>query len=353
MFLKTTKLCLIMSSKQVAASGWLTIMGSKEASEGFAMVCDIENGSLFMVKKNDGLYKCEVATNSWVKLTITPSITEVFMGIDSVHKTPIAIDCNQRKIMLNYGQGSIAVFELNDSDVVKLNIISDLAIGKFTDSRAIIINHEFHIIGAGKWLNKKHIKYDLNAQTIKVLHKFMDIFDLSHIGDHEIVRINNKILMFGGYDGDHFLNNVYEYSIETNKWIQLNCIMPKRMIGFGCVPILNEEYVALFGGGDDVEVDDDIFIFSVQNKTFEQSKIKCPLAANFRAFAFNDRKKDKIITFGYMRDVWKQCKINDIFFPPEYLVKIIYGYYWNEFVHLFTNDNADHYIIDILALLDF
>jgi len=350
-----------MSSKQIFRSSWSSTK-INDAYKGFAIVGDIENGVLYMFKKQDGLYRYEFATDSWIKLTIIPEIQviqssqrcimEVFNGINSIYITPVAIDCNQGKIMLNYAQGSVAIFELYDNDEVKMITVSDLAIGKYLDSRAIMINQKFHIIGVGEYFRKKHIKYDPISQTITVLHQFVDIFDLNHIVNHEIVRIKNKILMFGGYNGHYFLNNIYEYNIEDNKWTQLNCTMPKRMVGFGCVVILNKEYVALFGGGNDVDAYDDIFIFSVQDKTFKKSKIKCPFACNFRAFAFNDRKKDELTTFGYMRDKWKQCEMNNHYFPPQYLIRIIYAYYWHEFVHLFTNF-GDHYSMDIFALFDF
>ena len=52
------------------------------------------------------------------------------------------------------------------------------------------------------------------------------------------------------------------------------------------------------------------------------------------AVAICDRKGDKCITFGFVRDCWSRCGINNHLFPPEYLIRIMLKYYWNEYVHL-------------------
>ena len=93
-------------------------------------------------------------------------------------------------------------------------------------------------------------------------------------------------------------------------------------------------------------------MYSVDDERFETSKIKCPAKADYQAVVVNDRKQDDMITFGYVRDKWRDCGMNYHLFPPQYLIKIICGYYWNEWIHLFRNDNGDHHKIDVFRLFD-
>ena len=53
---------------------------------------------------------------------------------------------------------------------------------------------------------------------------------------------------------------------------------------------------------------------------------------------------------------WKQCGISDHLFPPEYLIRIICGYYINEFVHLIGDmigiENGQHYKINVFDIMN-
>ena len=118
----------------------------------------------------------------------------------------------------------------------------------------------------------------------------------------------------------------------------------------GCAPILNGQIVVLFGGENDNGRHDDIYLYSVRDQTFETSKIKCPTSGDYQAFAIHDGKKDEVTTFGYVRDQWKESMIDNHLFPPQYLIKMICGYYWNEWIHLFRIRTCDHHRVDVFDL---
>ena len=86
---------------------------------------------------------------------------------------------------------------------------------------------------------------------------------------------------------------------------------------------------------------------------FKTVELKCPQSQTYQAFAITERKKDHLITFGYIRSKWRKCRMQNHLFPPEYLIRIICGYYWNEWVHLFGRDDGAHYEIEVFELLDF
>ena len=90
-------------------------------------------------------------------------------------------------------------------------------------AKGIIINNEFQIID------------NLITQNTQMLHDFCETLNTDSIHDHPLVRIRNKILMFGG--GHISMNtnsdNIYDYDINGNKWKKLNCKMPKALKGYG------------------------------------------------------------------------------------------------------------------------
>ena len=122
---------------------------------------------------------------------------------------------------------------------------------------------------------------------------------------------------------------------------------------FGCVSILNRKFVVLLGGDTNASLDgDQIFVYYVQDQIFKKSKLKCPMVGEYEAISVNDREKDETVTFGFIRSRWKECGICDHLFPPQYLLKIICKYYWNEWIHLFGKSKGEHYKIDVLKLFD-
>ena len=70
--------------------------------------------------------------------------------------------------------------------------------------------------------------------------------------------------------------------------------------------------------------------------TFKLSPIKCPEKGRYQPITINDKHKDQFSRFGYIRRNWSECGIDDHLFSPEYLIRIISGYYLNERVHIFS-----------------
>ena len=217
---------------------------------------------------------------------------------------------------------------------------------------AIVINNELHVMGAE---GNRHMKYDINTKSAQWLHNFATLNVYGPRG-HRIVRIKDKILMFGGREPGFNIDGVHEYDINDNKWRTLQCKLPIPIDAFGCTSILNGKFVILCGGSTDDRYNeakmDDIYIYSVFDQTFMKSKIKCPTEGDYQAFSIHDERKDVFATFGFIRSSWRQCGIRDDLFPPEYLVRIICHYYWNEWIHLFRIGYSDHYAINVFKLFD-
>ena len=303
--------------------------------EAFVVTYSPKRNSLFVIERYCGLIEYSQKSNSWIKHKIKSSIGHYVQSCNY----PVAIDCDQNMIYFCSENGVynqhkfLKKLQINDSNACKLEEIENVENNidqyhSLRGTKGVMMNNEFHVIGNGK-----HIKYDTVSKQFKLLHK------TQYIVGHGLVKIkNNKLLMFGGKPrgGDPHrdtLDSVHEYDINAQKWSTLNCKIPKPLHRFGCVPILNDEYIILIGGN----WTDDIYIYSVRNKTFSKSSVKCPKNTNYEAIATMDRNRDEIITFGYVRFIWMQYfNDNNVLYPPKYLIKIICGYYMNQDVHIFA-----------------
>ena len=137
-----------------------------------------------------------------------------------------------------------------------------------------------------------------------------------------------------------------------NLWNKLAVQLPKALAYPACTCILNGQFVLLFGGFNEKDgYQDAIYIYSVREKIFKLSKIKCPERVRYQVIKVNDKNKDTLSTFGWIRCKWKEFGIDDHLFPPEYLIRVICGYYLNEFVHLFSH-TGDQYKINAFDIID-
>ena len=147
------------------------------------------------------------------------------------------------------------------------------------------------------------------------------------------------------------MDTIYEYDTSNDIWTNLKVKMPEKLSFFGCTSILYNKYVVLFGGRYKKKKDS-IWIYSVCDRTFKESKLLCPRKGCFRAFTISDRKRDEMVTFGFVRIKWKECGINDHLFPPQYLIRIIHYYFLNEHIHLFDiSEEGGHWKIDALNII--
>ena len=71
-----------------------------------------------------------------------------------------------------------------------------------------------------------------------------------------------------------------------------------------------------------------ILIYYVHNEIAKKSYIECPITCEtYQLLATKDEAKDNCATFGYVRNEWIKCGLNNHLFPPEYLIRIIYLFY--------------------------
>ena len=341
--------------------------------DSFVTVYNEGQSSLFLITKSQPrpqdmlLFQYSFKMNSWSKYTVTSSM----MGdLGYLMCKPMVMHQNKIYIFRDSDPKAIAILTICDNNQAILQQKQappfDLS-RELIAAKAIMIGGQVHIMG-GEGNSRHHLKYDPMTNSFETLHD-----DFWRIYGYGIIGLKDKILILAGSDGHEDSDIHHQYNINQNKWSRIDCKFPALMGDFGCTKILNGQYVALFGGYTrkhdmdhfvvgswDGEFRDDIFIYSVEEKMFRKSKIKCPNKGIYQAITFCDREQDKITTFGYVRSRWIKCGMEDHLFLPEYLIRILCDYYSSECIHLFRDfgedndhDCGEHHKIDALKLLDF
>ena len=275
-----------------------------------------------------------------------------------IDKICLAINGRENILYILNQQGAVAILKLNQQ-MKPLEWDIKIKLSKSSRIRtlnSIVVDNTIHIINMNDD-NIEHIVYNCKNNNFVVLNNNLKhILNATQIEGAQLISAsNNAILMIGGFQITEF----HEYNFINEKWLKLKIKIPHPMYNFGCTTIINNQYIAIFGGCKKREDDhlnwyytNEIWIYSVYDKTFKKSNVKCPKQDEYKAFTVNNKKRDEIITFGFIRDQWRQCSLNIQLLPPNYLIRLINSYYLNEWIHLFTNyRRKSHWMIDSFKLV--
>ena len=121
---------------------------------------------------------------------------------------------------------------------------------------------------------------------------------------NEPCQIKYRLLSFGAWNYEAASDGIYEYDIIDNRWSTLQTKMPIALAHVACTSVLNGRFVLLFGGKDNShQLRDNIYIYSVFEESIRESTIKCPEKAAYHAITRNDKVKDSLATFGFVRNM--------------------------------------------------
>ena len=311
---------------------------------------DNNTQTIYSVVRFGELFKYQGSQNIWIRQNNTESDIEWYTNYNVM-----AINSQQNKIYMYKGNKDVEILTIPQSPSQKnhWNQINDLNIATGQSAEGLIINNQFHVF-AGE-MNNKHLLLNENTKQWEVIHQFKRKFF-----NHRVIQTHNKLLLFGGLswrspasqNADYYLKQILEFDINLKIWTQSSVSLPRRLSGFGCVSVLNNQYV-LFLGGETTYCKslDSIIIYSIDTQSFRTSMMTCPHRSTFRALSLTNRNQDKIITFGFVRQSWNSCNISDTLFPPKYLINIIINYYWNEWIHLFDCFEGSHWTINVYNIL--
>ena len=127
---------------------------------------------------------------------------------------------------------------------------------------------------------------------------------------------NNKMVVFGGYDGTNYLNDVWEYNLDTNIWTQ-------RPIISTTLPVVRDEHQAIyyndgtnnkmvvFGGQDGTNVFNDVWEYNLDTNVWTQLTPRAIVSRNMSTIYYNDGTNNKMVVFGgqnattFVNSTWK------------------------------------------------
>ena len=295
---------------------------------GYRILFQRKTKSLVAILSNmntDLIYKYLFASNSWRKYELQPP--------KKLNQPNLVLDgaINGDTIYSYTNKHQIAIIKLiNETNKYKLQIIKKVDKNQQLEpwGTAIIIADELH------YINNGHLKYNINTRECNTLTN--KVIPYAAVG---LTKVKNKLLLFGGRK-----DFVREYDIKNNHWKSLPIELFNTMHVRSCTTILNEQMI-LISLADQHGIFK-IYIYEVKTKIIKKSCIKMPYAINRNPccdiFAINDEKEDILLTYGWIRNEYKDT--------PVCLQRLIKKYYVKEIVHLFNSN--EHYKIDATQILN-
>ena len=310
----------------------------------FPIIVDHQNKQLYAIHKERGILQYSFDENMWNKYKTIENLADLPSEF-FYHATPSTVIDSEERMYLCTSKGHLATLKIDAPDSLNFHVIDT---GRdLMGARARMIESELHIIGS-------HSDHDRNYKHLRFNTK-TDTFDTvcnAGFGWPQLIKMKDKLLSFGGYSGDKgYLNKIYEYDIKSNKWERSMQNMPEASIVDGVASVLNEQLILLFGGYDGIECVRKIWIYSMKDEVFTQSKVRCPGRRGGKVLTMNDAIQDELTVFGYIRSQWSECKIHDHLFPPRYLIKIMSKYYMKQWVYL-IEDKGGLWKIDVFDIIN-
>ena len=346
-----------LKTPSLMATSWIKLANIPKGSISNVLYHKNHPKPLIVITTRGNVLKYSLRDNSW-EIYYSDITRHSKYHSDDSRKT--VIDNKTNQIMCIHGRyfrKSLVKLDLNeDHEKAAWNtIIKKIKFGT-TGSSLVMIKGELHIIGGTQ--NRKHLKWNENTKEFVILHD--NVANRNHQTDilihySELVVLENHVIAFGAYDDPDCLDYIHEYDIINNSWKRLTITMPAQgMEYFGCATIMDGQYVLLFGGKASNELQNKIYIYSVKEKSFRESKVRCPKKGTCHAVAVRDKKEEELSVYGYVRYQWGDLQINQQLFPPRYLIQIMRRYYHVEYIHLFHsswNVNLGHWKINVLDVI--
>ena len=256
--------------------------------------------------------------------------------------------------------GPLIVYNMKTTKWNKYPISTDKQKKKyhFWDSTYCKVNNFIHIIGDRE--NNEHGVWDLNKNEYKSLDSINKPKKAIILGGLIYIKKRQKLLLFGGcWEDDHWsstqaTDDILFYDIKQNKWAMASIKLPIKMSSFGYVKTNDDKYLIIFGGIDECNYFlDNIYILDLINMKINECKVKCPVRGEFYAYIQFDNIENNLIVNGYIRNCWKLKEFKSMINLPDVIIKLIQSYmHYNEIVHLFEQNEGEHYKINIDLILD-
>ena len=279
------------------------------------------------------IYKYLFYNNSWKEYNIEPP--KQFNKQRRIY--PKAI--NKGYIYANTQKHEIAMITLiEETNKYKIKIIRKMHKTKeYAYGKSIIIEDEYH------YISSKHTKYNLKTQEYV---KLGTPANKIHNDNYRLFQLKHKLFTIIQNIKDSSYC-IYQYDLEKNcsKSFSINLLKSIRIIS--CTPILDNKILISTTPRKTPYNNTQcaIYVYEIQTEIIKKSNITFPQTYEHEIFAINDKRRDILLTYGWINN---QCKNTYI---PVCLKALVRQYYTVEYLHAF-NRNNEHYKIDVFHILD-
>eukprot|EP00483_Globobulimina_turgida_P006752 UN06763 len=181
----------------------------------------------------------------------------------------------------------------------------------------IYIHDQLHIVGGDK--NKYHYIYNTKTLEIELIHQFVAFS--SGFSSHSLIYLQSTqtLLLMGGYD-DHergwmggSVDTIFIYSINDKKWAQSRSKLPTALYRYAYTLSNDGGLLVLIGGNPSSPNSDVIYVMDLKEMKFAKSQIKFPVLTGYskvHAVTLCRDEKDEYLVSGFVRDCSQLFGIN-------------------------------------------
>jgi len=257
----------------------------------------------------------------------------------------LAFDNNTNTLYLSDSYNDcMKIFNVDDPDPIE-KISMEHAIYPYL----ICIDGKLHSIGG-----RDSIMHQIYNPDKK---EFDDHWEFEEWGNNEgmywggLIHVTSKqeLLLFGGWKGWKGLNDIYKYSIPDKTWTLLPQKLPIKAQLFGCVLTPDEKYIIIFGGYSAESPrggTDGIYIWELETMQFRQSAVTCPVKEDFAAF-IDIIDIQKIAVYGYINN----CIGYEMDIVPNDIIELIWKWCSDCNVQLLSLENGNLWQIKLNEIL--
>eukprot|EP01084_Bolivina_argentea_P207078 353396_1 len=224
------------------------------------------NNYIVMDRIINCVYKYNIENDIWIKIDfnnpekMTTFSTAFSTALDVKKQTAFSTALDVKKqILFLFTKHSIIQMTLD------YNYISNDNHKKDYSAHSIVINDSLFSISHG---SNSILKWNSENKT---LTEYSVMYNKIKLDDYAIIynNKNHSLLLFGGWDWNirDYVDHILEFNVKTKQWNKLPVALPREMGSLCCTMAFNNKYVLLFGGENNDEYYDDIYIYSLKHKT--------------------------------------------------------------------------------------
>lgn len=139
-----------------------------------------------------------------------------------------------------------------------------------------------------------------------------------------LVLNNESLILFGGLSNNRYLNDIWNFDLNTEKWSEMKTKGLKPLGRAGCLIFIISDKLFLYGGGNNKKVFSDCFYLDLIHETWSSASLSAynEFTKERKKMAFCVVEK-KIFVFGGLSDVGICCDSFDLFeFREDFSVSV-------------------------------